>query len=197
MAMTRRRKTRWAGAALLALLLLPSCSSKKHGPVTYHDPNMDFSLVQSVAVLPFENLTNDSNAAGRVRDSFMIMLQATGALYVIPPGEVNRGVLRAGVGNPAEPTTEEITSVAKIISADAVITGTLREYGQARSGSASANIVSLSVEMIEAQTGRVVWSGSSTKGGVSTANRVFGGGGRPMDVVTAKAIDDLLDQLFE
>jgi hypothetical protein len=181
---------------MLALLLLPSCSSKKHGAVTYHDPEMDFSLVQSVAVMPFENLTNDNNAAGRVRDSFMIMLQATGALYVIPPGEVNRGVLRAGVGNPTEPTSEEIASVARIVSADAVITGTLREYGQARSGSSSANIVSVSVEMIEAQTGRVVWSGSATKGGVSTANRVFGGGGRPMDVVTSKAIDDLLDQLF-
>jgi hypothetical protein len=181
---------------LMALALLGACASKQGGPVTYQDPNMDFSLLQSVAVLPFENLTNESNADSRVRDSFMIMLQATGAVYVIPPGEVNRGILRSGLSEPAVPTAEEVTTLAQIVGADAVITGTVREYGQARSGASSANIVSVSVEMLEAQTGRVVWSGSSTKGGVSAANRVFGGGGRPMDVVTAKAVDDLLDQLF-
>jgi hypothetical protein len=192
-------ETRTAGrlaGILLVLALLGACGPKRPGAVTYQDPNMDFSLLQSVAVMPFENLTAENNADSRVRDAFMIMLQATGAVYVIPPGEVNRGILRSGLTNPTAPTTEEIVSLAQIVNADAVITGTVREYGQARSGSSSANIVSVSVEMLEAQTGRVVWSGSSTKGGVSTANRVFGGGGRPMDIVTAKAVNDLLDQLF-
>lgn len=195
--MMKQRKVIWAGLSAAALLAFASCGPKTQGPVTYHDPDMDFSLLQSIAVLPFQNLTNENNAADRVRDSFMIMLQATGALYVIPPGEVNRGILRSAIGDPRAPTSEEVTSLAQIVGADAVITGTVREYGQTRSGASTANVVSVSVELIEAQTGRVVWSASSTRGGVTTANRVFGGGGRPMDIVTAKAVDDLLDQLFE
>ena len=80
--------------------------------------------------------------------------------------------------------------------ADAVITGTLREYGEVRSGPASANVISLSVQMMEAETGKVVWSASSTKGGISAADRLFGGGGKPMNAVTQEAVDDLIDKLF-
>jgi hypothetical protein len=50
--------------------------------------------------------------------------------------------------------------------------------------------------MLEAQTGRVVWTASSTKGGVSTSDRLLGGGGEPMNKVTEIAIDDLLDKMF-
>ena len=57
-------------------------------------------------------------------------------------------------------------------------------------------MVAISVEMMEAETGRIVWTASSTYGGVTTADRVFGGGGRPMDIVTSKAVDDLLNKLF-
>ena len=50
--------------------------------------------------------------------------------------------------------------------------------------------------MMEAQTGKVVWSASSTKGGVTTSDRMFGGGGEPMNTTTQKAVDDLLEKLF-
>jgi len=82
------------------------------------------------------------------------------------------------------------------VKADTVITGTLREYGEVRSGTSSANLISLSLQMLEAQTGKVVWSASSTKGGVSTSDRLLGGGGEPMNKVTEKAIDDLIDKMF-
>ena len=40
-------------------------------------------------------------------------------------------------------------------------------------------------------------SASTTKGGITIWDRLFGGGGDPMSTVTEKAIDDLLDKLFE
>lgn len=184
-----------ATACFLLLTLASGCAARK-AEVTYHDPNMDFSLVQKVAVLPFENLTQTTTAGERVRDVFSTMMQATGSIYVLPPGEVARGLDRASVGKPAEPTAEEAVNVGKIVGADVVITGVVREYGQVRSGSASANVVSLSLKMIETQTGKVVWSASSTKGGVGAAARLFGGGGDPMDQVTVEAVRDLLDKLF-
>jgi hypothetical protein len=78
-----------------------------------------------------------------------------------------------------------------------VIGGTVREYGEVRSGSTSANAISLSLQMIETQTGKVVWSGSSTQGGISAGDRLLGGKGRPMNVVTEQAVEDLINQLFE
>jgi hypothetical protein len=115
---------------------------------------------------------------------------------VVPPGEVGRGISRAALQDTESPTPEEVVALAKSVEADAVITGAVLEYGQARSGSASANVVSVSLRMMEAETGRVVWSASSTRGGVSAADRLFGGGGEPMNVVTEAAVKDLLDKLF-
>jgi hypothetical protein len=186
-------KVAWAAACVL---LSGACAAHRGAQVTFHDPAMDFSLIQSVAVMPFENLTTERNAGERVRDVVMTMLQATGAMYVVPPGEVGRGISRAALQDTESPTPEEVVALAKSVEADAVITGAVLEYGQARSGSASANVVSVSLRMMEAETGRVVWSASSTRGGVSAADRLFGGGGEPMNVVTEAAVKDLLDKLF-
>lgn len=191
----KRRGFRKGGNRLLCMffLLLSGCATTG---ATYRDPNMDFGLIQTVAVMPFNNYSRDNIAGERVRDVFMTMLQGTGAVYVVPPGEVARGINRVGLPNPVAPTAEEIVRFAAIVKADTVITGAIREYGEVRSGSSAANVISMSLQMMEAQTGKAVWTASSTKGGVSTSDRLFGGGGDPMNRVTEKAIDDLLDKLF-
>ena len=96
---------------------------------------MDFGAIQTVAVMPFVNLTRENTAAERVRDVFINRLLATGALYVLPVGEVARGVARAEITTPAAPSPEEIVKLGGILKAQAVITGTVREYGEMRSGS--------------------------------------------------------------
>jgi hypothetical protein len=183
--------------ALACLLALAACATARGTHGTYHDPNMDFSLVRSVAVLPFANLTTTQKADERVREVFMTMLQATGGIYVLPPGEVARGVSRVGLANPQTPTAEEVVKLTKNLEADVVITGSVLEYGEVRSASATANVVSVSVKMLEGQTGRVVWSAASTEGGIGAGKRLFGGGGEPMNVVTVKAVKDLIDSLFD
>ena len=177
----------------LLLLALSGCATTG---TAYRDPDMDFGLIQTVAVMPFQNLSRDNLAGDRVRDVFITMFQGTGAVYVVPPGEVVRGINRAGITLPAIPTPEEVVRFAGSVKADTVITGTVREYGEVRSGTSVANVISLSLMMMEAQTGKVVWSASSTKGGITASDRLLGGGGDPMNRVTEKAIDDLLDKLF-
>ena len=163
----------------------------------FHDPQMDFAAIRSVAVMPFENLTRDSQAGERVREVFANSLLSTGAIYVIPTGEVSRGTVRAGMLNPAVPSGEEIAKFAGIVKVDAVITGTVTEYGEVRSGNASANVVSMNVQMIEIQSQRIVWTASATEGGISVWDRLFGSGGEPMNDVTMAAVSNVLDKLFQ
>jgi hypothetical protein len=180
--------------ALLLLLALPGCAGTG---VKYHDPQMDFGSVQTVAVLPFANLTRETPAGERVRDTLSTMLLATGSVYVIPPGETARGIARTGMADPTNPSSEEVKKFAGITQVDAVITGVIREYGEVRAGQTSANAIALSLRMLDKETGAVVWSADSTKGGITLTDRLFGGGGKPMDEVTREAIDDLLDKLFD
>ena len=182
-------------AVLLVLFVSAGCAgTSSHG--VFKNPEMDFGSIQTIAVLPFTNLTREPLATERVRDVFMTMLQATGGIYVVPPGEVGRGISRLTIERPSILTAEEVVKFAKIVNADVVIAGTVSEYGEVRTGTTSANVVSGSLQMMEAQTGKVVWSASSSKGGITLTDRLFGGGGEPMNRVTQKAVDDLLDRLF-
>ena len=177
------------------LVGLAACAHSTSG--VFRDQNMDFGAIQNIAVMPLSNQTREQTAADRVRDVFINKLLATGAAYVLPVGEVKRGITRAGISDPTAPSPEEIVKFAGIVKADAVITGTIKEYGEVRSGTSTATSIALSVQMLESQTGRVVWAASSTKGGITFTDRLFGGGGEPMNVVTEKAVDDIIDKLFK
>jgi len=177
----------------LFLIFLVGCA----GDDVFFEPNMDFGSVQSVAVLPFQNLTNVDEAAERVRDTFTSMLLATGALYVLPPGEVARGMSKLSRFPPQGPSVDQIKQLSTILEVDAIFTGVVREYGTVRSGATSANVVSVSVDMFETTNALIVWSASSTKGGIGIRDRLFGGGGAPMNTVTVQAVDELLDKLFD
>jgi hypothetical protein len=158
---------------------------------------MDFGAIKTVAVLPFNNLSRDNAGGERVRDVFSNMLLATGGMYVLPHGEVARGVMRVGIQNAADPSAEEITKLGQVLKCDAIIGGTVKEYGEVRSGTSTANVVSASIHMFETATGKIVWSASSTKGGISMTDRMFGGGGAPVNDVTEAVVNDLLDKLFK
>lgn len=181
-----------------ALLFVLTATGACMGQVSdvYRDPNMDFGTIQTVAVVPFANLTRDQVVADRVRDVFINKLLSTEAVYVLPVGEVGRGIAKAEIGTPSAPSPEDVVKLGALLKADAIITGVVREYGEVRSGTTSANIISMSIQLMEAQTGRVVWSGSSTKGGISFMNRLFGGGGQPLNEVTEQAVDALFDKLL-
>ena len=88
--------------------------------------------------------------------------------------------------------------LCQMLKVDAVITGVLNEYGEVRTSSATAHVVALSLQMQEASTAKVVWAGTSSKGGVGWGARLLGStGGRPRPHVTEQVVDDLLDQLFK
>jgi hypothetical protein len=192
--MTSDSRTRTA-PLLLLVASLAACGTSRGQ--RYQDPEMDFGAIRTVAVLPFQNLSRDNLAAERVRDVFASMLLATGAVYVIPFGEVIRTVGRSGVATASMPATEEVLKLGTALKADAVVVGVVKEYGEVRSGSATGNVVSVSVQIIETTTGKIVWAGATTKGGVSMKDRLLGGGGVPLNDATEAAVDDLLDKMFK
>jgi hypothetical protein len=181
---------------IAAMSVLSGCGGHGSGEV-YRDQNMDFGAIKSVAVMPFVNLSKEQLAGQRVRDVFIPMLMESGSIYVLPTGEVARGVSRVSIANPAEPSTEEVTKLASLLKVDAVITGLIREYGDIHSGSTEANVISMSLALLDGATGKVVWTASTTKGGITLKDRLLGGGGNPMNDVTEKAVNDLLDKLFK
>jgi hypothetical protein len=189
------RRFKRIAALFIIVLSVASCASSSI-PSYYSNPNMDFQAIKTAAVMPFQNLTREQLAADRVRDVFSNMLLATSEIYVMPPGEVSRGILITGIANPVIPSPEEVIKLAAVIKVDVIITGSVKEYGEVRSGTSSANLISISLQMIEAATGKTIWSASTTKGGITTTDRLFGGGGKPMNDITEKAVEDIIDKIL-
>lgn len=184
-------------AAVTVLALALAASGCRPHPRTYVNTAMDFGSIRSVAVLPFWNLSKDPQGADRVRDVFTTALLATNAVYVVPTGEVARAVNRLNIATPVTPTSDEVVKLAGMLKVDAVVTGVLKEYGEVRTSSAASYVIALSLQMQEASTGKVVWSGSSSKGGIGLGDRLLGSpGGRPVNEITEDVVDDLLAQLF-
>jgi len=90
-----------------------------------------------------------------------------------------------------------VIKLGTVLKVEGVITGVVKEYGEVRSGSATGNVVAVSVQLLETTTGKVIWTAASTRGGVTFSDRLLGGGGTPLNDVTEDAVDDLLDQLFK
>lgn len=193
--MCRKTTLGMLGRAILLPVLLSAaaCASGNGG---YRDQNMDFGSIYTVAVMPLANYSREPQAAERVRDVYITMLLASGGVYVLPAGEVSKGISLVGLANPTSPSKEEIIKLGSRVKVDAIITGAVREYGEVRSGNSAANVLSLSMQLTEVQTGKVVWAGASTRGGVGFADRLFGGGGEPLNDVTEKAVNDVIKQLF-
>ena len=189
-------RIRLPSAAVLLFAALAGCAGSSRGQ-RYQDKNMDFGAIRTVAVLPFANLSRDNLAGDRVRDVYAGMLLATGAVYVVPAGEVARGIGKAAIATPATPSTDDIVKLGTALKVDGIIAGVVKEYGEVRSGTASGNAVSVSIQLFETATGKVVWAGSTTRGGVTMGDRLFGGGGEPLNHVTEAAADDLLNKMFK
>jgi hypothetical protein len=181
---------------VVVLVVALSACAGRHLDV-WHDSDMDFGAIKTVAVMPFANLSLLQQAGARARDTFQHRLLATGGVYVMPPGEVARGIARAGIADPTAPSPEEVVKLCGIIKADAVITGVLREYGDVRSGTATGSVIALSLSMLEGQTGKVVWTASAQEGGISLKDRLLGPSGKPMNEVTEQAVDEIIDKLFK
>ena len=177
----------------VSLALLAGCG----GGEQFRNAEMDFGSIQTVAVMPLQNLSKDTLAGDRVRDVFIASLLATGGMYVLPPGEVARGIGSAGITNPTAPTPDEVMKLCKQLKIDGLITGTVREYGEVRSGSIAANAIAMGMQLFEGQTGKVVWSATTTQGGIGMMDRLFGGGGETMNKVTEKAVNDLIAKFFK
>lgn len=144
---------------------------------TFIHPQADFSLVRRVAVLPIENLTREPTASAKVRQLLIIELLSSGSVEVVDVGEVARAIRMTGVSPPSSPANEDVKKLGEELEVQALIAGSVQEFSQGRSGGAPSTSVSISLRMIETDTGTVIWSSSVSKSGVGAMARLFGVGG--------------------
>jgi len=164
---------------------------------TFVHPNYNFGFVERVAVVPFENLSEDRGAGARMSRYFVSELLAAEVFDVVEPGEVTSAMSVVGQVRVAELTKQQIVTVGRELGAQALFLGSVTESSSLRSGSHTKNVVTMDVRLVETETGSVIWSTTLTKEGRGFWASLFGTSGSTMSEVsraTAKsAIRNLVD----
>ncbi|MGB2769599.1 MAG: hypothetical protein WBC88_07715 [Candidatus Zixiibacteriota bacterium] len=156
-----------SGSLLLTFLILPSCAG---GPRVYLNPEADISFYQKVGVVPFINLAADRFAGERMTSTFVTELLITEKFDVIERGEFDHVVqqIRSSTGGSpsTELTAEQLKAIGEQAGVNGIIEGVVKEYEMVRLGQGTYPLISFSVKLVDAPTGRVVWeSNYSAKGG--------------------------------
>ncbi len=180
---------------LVVLLVLTGCGASV---VRYINPDANFSYIKKVAVLPFNNLTNDRYAGEKVRAALTVDLLSRRVFDVMEQGEVSKVltlVLRATgaeEGMVLELDKETLKLLGERLGVQAVILGSVDDFEDRRSG----GIVSLSVRMLDTSSGIILWQAKATASGGSIWRRMLGLEGVDTSTLTRKAVKEALDTLL-
>jgi TolB-like protein len=172
---------------LLAAVTAVGCG----GPRRYVNERADLGAVKTVAVLPFENVTNDKLCAERVQKIFITELLNQSAFQLVEPGQVTRALRKDGL-DPGALTPDDIKRLGDGLKAQALFLGAVLEYDEGRTAAVPSPKVKILLRLVDTQTGTTLWSVSRTRAGASMASRLFGIGGKPASSVAEDLIRDEL-----
>lgn len=162
-------------AALLAAgLLLAGCSFGRINSRDFAQPGGALPAGSTVAVLPFENLTNHPNAGQIAADIVSTELYGVEGLRTVEVGRVRS---RLSAGKPAadaasagaadgQPDAAPLDAQAagRTLGVDAVLAGSVSEYGY-QHGLREEPVVGLNARLVRVSDGAVLWTSSQSEAG--------------------------------
>ncbi|VAW35673.1 hypothetical protein MNBD_DELTA02-1157 [hydrothermal vent metagenome] len=180
---------------ILLLLTMAGCGGKV---VRYINPEANFSYIRKVAVLPFNNLSNDRYAGEKVRAALTVDLLSRMTFDVMEQGEVSKVltlVMRATgaeEGMVLELDKETLKLLGERLGVQAVILGSVDEYESRREG----GLVSVSVRMLDTSSGLILWQAKASATGSSLARKMLGLDSKNTSDLTRKAVRRALNTLL-
>jgi TolB-like protein len=177
------------GMVLLCVAL--SLSGCGGGTLTDSFRRKEASLanIKTVAVLPFENL--GGGADKRVREFTMTQILATGIFDVVDKGRVDSALRNEAIdpGKPIDAPT--LRRLGQRLKVQAFFLGSVDAADKSR-GNASFAEITMTLRLIDAETGTVLWQASGRGSGYSLADRLFGLEPKDSFQVSMSLLRDLL-----
>ncbi len=154
--------------------------------------NVDFGFVQKIAVLPVENNSKDEFAPELVRDITITRILAMKLFDVTDKGLVD-SFLREEAIDPGKPLdVATIKRLGQKLNVQSLLLTTLDLAADSRKGTMSYPEVSVTLRLLEVETGLVIWQAGGHQSGDSLWRRLFGLAGRDKYQVTVSLLEDIL-----
>ncbi|MEJ2033739.1 MAG: CsgG/HfaB family protein [Deltaproteobacteria bacterium] len=167
------------------LLLLPGCGSTSITK-SYMREGTSLAYIKTVAVLPFEG----GGEARRIREFTMTQLLASGLFDVVDKGRVDNLLRQEALKENTPLNAATIRRLGQQLKVQAFILGSVEEESKSR-GSASFPEVTMTLRLIDCETGKLLWQASGRGSGYSWTDRLFGMAPKDSFQVTMKLLNDL------
>ena len=178
---------------LMILIQFQACAPRA---THYAHPNVDFSSIQRVAIFPFQNMSQDTQAAARVQSIFVASILEEGELILVDHGEVLHTLQKLKMSTGAVLSAEQIINLGQQLSVEGIFFGTVEEYRLERISNTQAYNVTVAFSLFETETGSLIWNSQVNHNGTSFWRRLFGGGTASFYDVSRSAVKAALRTLF-
>ncbi len=166
------------------------------GSTVFVHRDYNFAFVEKVAVIPFENLSNDQGAGSRITLVFVTELLSTDAFDVVEQGEVLDAISKISMTRSDMLTEEQAKKLGTTLGVQAIILGTVNESSGGQAGG-NGTIVTLDVRMIESESAQTVWSATHTEGGRGFLSSIFGTGAKSQSEVARQCVRKVIKTLVK
>lgn len=161
-----------AGGALLAVgLMLSGCSFGRINSRDFAQPGAVLPAGSTVAVLPFENLTNHPNAGQIAADIVSTELYGVDGIRSMDASRVRSRLSAAkpagdaaATDAPADAAPPDAQAAGRTLGVDAVLSGSVSEYGY-QHGLREEPVVGLNARLVRTSDGAVLWTSSQSEAG--------------------------------
>ncbi len=173
--------------------VLSGCAVKQQ---SYIAEGIDLGYVERIAVLPFENNTEDKFAAERVRGILSTSILAQGYYDLAEKGELQR-FLNEEVASEEGSLLDKALGqrLGKGLKVDAYIAGAIDDYRMVSNGPYSYWVVAATLRMVDISSGSIIWQASATESGYKTFDRLFGFASEDANQVTLRLVQRLLNTI--
>lgn len=181
----------YIGCITVMLLMLAGCGSRTVSE-SYLREDVDFGFIQRIAVLPFENNSSDNFAPERARDVTITQVLALGLFDTVEKALVDNVLFEEGIDKGATFDPLTMKRIGQRLQSQAFIMGTVDLAGMNTIGTNTYPEMALTLRLIEANSGMILWQASGNISGESFGRRLFGIKADDPYQLTLKLVRDLL-----
>jgi len=180
---------------VIALVIFSGCGGKSSREYFLRE-GVDLQLVRSVAVLPMENHSNDPQAHRRVRDILTTRVMNMGLFdEVTDKGIVDSRLAEEAIneGEPLDPVS--LNRLGQRLNVQAFLLGSVDIASEQRKGQIAYFELALTLRLVEANSGLVLWQASGYRNGDTLVGRLLGLEPKDAYQVSLDLVDRLLSTM--
>jgi TolB-like protein len=124
--------------------------------------------VKRIAILPFDNLSDEINAGERVTHVFIASLHKERVVQILELGEVERFLIRNRIRSTSQIDLGLLSALGRELGVDAVLLGIVDEYGYRIMSGELIPVVGITIRMLDTKTGKIMLAASYSRSGMDS-----------------------------